>query len=201
MARVMTLLEMAGAQRRPAALSQASVIIIDAQREYDSGGLPLPDLAPRTAEIARLLALARAGATPVIHIRHLGKPGGLFDPQGEGSDFIAEAAPIPGETVVEKRLPNAFAGTGLLALIRRLGRDELIFAGFMTHMCVSSSVRAAFDLGYACTVIAAATGTRPLPKVGDSDTALSAETVHEAALAGLADRFANVAEDVAALPD
>ncbi len=201
MAGVMTLLEMAGAQRRPAALSQASVIIIDAQKEYDSGGLPLPDLAPRTAEIAKLLALARARATPVIHIRHLGKPGGLFDPQGEGSDFVAEAAPAPGETVIEKNLPNAFAGTGLETLTRSLGRDELIVAGFMTHMCVSSSVRAAFDLGYACTVIASATGTRPLPKVDGSEAILAAETVHEAALAGLADRFATIARDVAALPD
>ena len=198
---VMTLLELTGARRQPAVVSQAGVIIVDAQKEYDSGGLQLPDLAPRTTEIAKLLALARACATPVIHIRHLGKPGGLFDPQGEGSAFIAEAAPISGETVVEKQLPNAFAGTGLQALIRRLGRDELIFAGFMTHMCISSSVRAAFDLGYACTVIASATGTRPLPRVGDPEAVLDAETVHQAALASLADRFATVATDVAALPD
>ncbi len=201
MTRVMTLLEMAGALRRPAALSQASVIVIDAQKEYDGGGLALPDLAPKTAEIAALLARARTCGAPVIHVRHLGAPGGLFDPQGEGSAFIAEAAPLPGETVVEKSLPNAFAGTGLQAEIRRLGRGELIFAGFMTHMCVSSSVRAAFDLGHACTVIASATGTRPLPKVGDSEAALAAETIHEAALAGLADRFATIAGDVAALPD
>ena len=201
MTRVMTLLEMVGAQRRPAALSQAGVVVIDAQREYADGGLPLPDLAPKVAEIAALLARARACDAPVIHVRHLGQAGGLFDPQGEGAAFLPEAAPRPDEIVVEKRLPNAFAGTELLAEIRRLGRDELIFAGFMTHMCVSSTVRAAFDLGYGCTVVAAATGTRPLPKTGGSGAALAAETVHEAALAGLADRFATVARDVAALPD
>ncbi len=201
MTRVMTLLEMAGALRQPAALSQAAVVIVDAQKEYDGGGLALPDLAPRTAEIAGLLARARARSTPVLHVRHLGQAGGLFDPLGEGSEFMAEAAPLPGETIVEKQLPNAFAGTGLQAQIRRLGRDRLIFAGFMTHMCISSSVRAAFDLGYDCTVVASATGTRPLPKVGSAEAALAAETVHEAALAGLADRFATIAEDVAAIPD
>ncbi|MDJ0945214.1 MAG: cysteine hydrolase family protein [Kiloniellales bacterium] len=201
MTRVMTLLEMAGALRQPAALSRATVVVIDAQKEYDGGGLALPELPPKTAEIAALLARARSCGTPVIHVRHLGQPGGLFDPQGEGSEFLAAAAPLAGETIVEKHLPNAFAGTGLQGQIRRLGRDELIFVGFMTHMCISSSVRAAFDLGYACTVVASATGTRPLPKVGSAEAALAAETVHEAALAGLADRFAIVAEDAAAIQD
>ncbi len=201
MTRAMTLLEMAGALRQPAALSQAAVVIVDAQKEYDGGGLALPDLAPKIAEIAMLLARARARNTPVIHVRHLGQEGGLFEPQGEGSEFVAEAAPLPGETIVDKNLPNAFAGTGLQAQIRRLGRDRLIFSGFMTHMCISSSVRAAFDLGYDCTVVASATGTRPLPKVGNAEAALADETVQDAALAGLADRFAAIAEDVAALPD
>ncbi len=200
MTRVMTLLEMAGARRRPAALSHATVIIIDAQKEYEDGGLALPDMVPKTAKIAALLGRARAVDSPVIHVRHLGQPGGLFDPLGDGSAFVDEAAPRPGEIIVEKQLPNAFAGTGLQAQIRHLGRDELIFAGFMTHMCISSSVRAAFDLGYDCTVIAAATGTRPLPKAGNSDAVLSAETVHDAALAGLADRFAIVARDLAGIP-
>ena len=192
---------MAGARRQPAALSDATVIIIDAQKEYDNGSLALPDLAPKTAEIAALLARTRAIDSPVIHVRHLGQPGGLFDPLGDGSAFVEEAAPLPGEIIIDKQLPNAFAGTGLQAQIRHLGRDQLIFAGFMTHMCISSSVRAAFDLGYDCTVIATATGTRPLPKAGGSDAVLAAETVHEAALAGLADRFATVARDLAGIPD
>src|SRR5690349_14190012 len=62
-----------------------------------------------------------------------------------------------------KRLPNAFAGTGLEAAVRATGRRELILAGFMTHMCVSSTARAALDLGYRTTIVAGATATRDLP--------------------------------------
>ena len=36
----------------------------------------------------------------------------------------------------------------------RAGRNTLILAGFMTHMCISASARAALDLGYQTTVIA-----------------------------------------------
>ena len=200
MTRPMTLLEMAGAAPQPAALSEAAVVVIDAQKEYETGGLALPNLDPKLDQIAALLKRARAASAPIFHIRHLGRPGGLFDPEGDGSQFVAAAAPQGGETIVEKNLPNAFTGTDLEERIGRFGRDKLIVAGFMTHMCVSSTVRAAFDLGYACTVVAGATGTRPLPTTDGLNT-LTAEAIHEAALAGLADRFATIAEDVTAIPD
>jgi len=62
----------------------------------------------------------------------------------------------------------------------------------MTHMCVSSTARAALDLGYRATVIADATATRALPDpTGGPD--LAPEALQRAALAELADRFAVVA--------
>ena len=195
-----TLLALAGAKPQPAGLSEAAVIIIDAQREYLDGALGLPGIDARLAQIESLLARARKAGTPVFHVRHLGRAGGLFDPEGDGSQILAAAGPAEGETVVEKRLPNAFAGTDLDERLRGLGVKKLIFAGFMTHMCISSSVRAAFDLGYDCTVVASASGTRALPRA-DSSGVLSADEMHAAALAGLADRFATIAGDVGAIPN
>ena len=195
-----TLLALAGATLRPAGLSEAAVVIIDAQREYLDGALSLPGIEPKLAHIESLLARAREAGTPVIHVCHLGRAGGLFDPEGEGGQILAAAAPAEGEAVVEKRLPNAFPGTDLDERIRQRGVKKLIFAGFMTHMCISSSVRAAFDLGYDCTLVGAACGTRALPRA-DRDGVVSAEDMHAAALAGLADRFATIAGDVDAIPD
>jgi nicotinamidase-related amidase len=92
-----------------------------------------------------------------------------------------------------KRLPNAFAGTELHALLTKAGRKELVLVGFMTHMCVSSTARAALDLGYRVTIDAAACGTRDLPD--GAGAAIPAATVHAVALAELADRFAIIARD------
>jgi hypothetical protein len=39
----------------------------------------------------------------------------------------------------------------------------VVMIGFMTHMCVSSTVRAALDRGYATTLMWAATASRELP--------------------------------------
>lgn len=186
-----TLLELAGANLTPPSLSEATIIVIDAQREYVDGKLPLPGGKAALATIAKLLAAARKAGAPVIHVRHKGKPGGLFDPDATAFQIADEAASADGETIVDKGLPNAFAGTDLQGQIDKAGRKRLVLAGFMTHMCVSSTARAALDLGYQTTVLADASATRDLPRAGGSGV-ISAAELHEAELSALADRFAIV---------
>jgi len=191
MSQAKTLLQMAGAKAVPAKLSDAVVVIIDAQNEYVSGKLPLAGVDAALTRIADLLAAARAAGAPIIHIAQKGRPGGLFDPDSATFQFAPQAAPRAGEAVVEKPLPNSFAKTDLDAKLQATGRKTLIIAGFMTHMCVSATTRSALDHGYTVTVAADAVATRALPDpLGGAD--LPAEQVHRTALAELADRFATV---------
>ncbi|MFX9065636.1 isochorismatase family protein, partial [Acinetobacter baumannii] len=83
------------------------------QGEYQTGRLPLPGVEAAAAEIGRLQAAARNAGAPVIHVAHKGTAGGLFDREGPGGAFLEGIGPTPGEAVVEKRLPNSFAGTTL----------------------------------------------------------------------------------------
>lgn len=194
-----TLLEIAGAPLHPSQLDRSALILIDHQLEYVGGLVPLSDIHEAIVEIERLIALARGHGVPIFHVVHHGRPGApAFDPDGPNVAIIPELAPEDGESVVVKSLPNAFAKTNLHELVQEAGRSELIIAGFATHMCVSSTTRAALDLGYRSTVVAGATATRDLPNpVGPG--IIAASTIHEAALAALADRFAVIVEDAAAL--
>src|SRR5690606_28195749 len=182
---------MAGADLRPAPLSQSTVVVIDAQYEYLDGKLPLPGIKPALAAISQLLAKARDAGAPIVHIAHKGRPGGLFDRDGHGGAIIEAASPQGAERVIEKPLPNAFAQTNLDAELKALGRTSLILAGFMTHMCVSSTARAALDLGYRVTVAGDAAATRDLPD--PLGGVVPADALHRAALAALGDRFAVIA--------
>ena len=187
-----TLLQLAGADLTPPALAETAVVVIDAQREYVDGGLPLPGVEAALGNIAALLAAARAAGAPVVHVRHRGRPGGgLFDPETSAFGFAPQAADLPGETVVDKGLPNGFAGTTLKDVLDATGRKRLALAGFMTHMCVSSTARAALDLGFSTVVLSDATATRDLPAPGGNGI-VPAAALHEAELAALADRFAIV---------
>ncbi len=180
-----TLFEMAGAKSQPAKLSSSVLLIIDAQREYVDGALSLNGVDAAIAETAQLLARARKSGTPVIHVVHKGQ-GALFNPNGKYFEIVAALHPLKGETIVEKMRVSAFADTKLEELIQRTGRKNLIIAGFMTHNCVSSTARAARDLGYVPTIVASATATRDLP---DGKGGIVAASVLQAAsLAALADR-------------
>lgn len=183
-----TLLELAGANLRPAGLDDAALVLIDLQNEYLAGPLALPD-APRAVDhVARLLARARAAGTPVVHVAHKGRAGGMFDREGPRGQIVQALVPITGEAVVEKALPNAFAGTQLQEVLAGSGRKNLLLVGFMTHMCVSSTARAALDLGFMTTIEADGCATRDLPD--GRGGVIAAATIYDVALAELSDRFA-----------
>ncbi|MDR3468382.1 MAG: cysteine hydrolase family protein [Xanthobacteraceae bacterium] len=188
-----TLLELAGADLRPPPPDQSCLVLIDLQNEYRAGPIAVTGVDAAVARAARLLARARERGVPVFHIAHLGRAGGMFDPDGERGRIIGAVAPAAGEAVIGKTLPNAFAGTDLAARLAATGRTDVVVAGFMTHMCVSSTARAALDLGFRATVDAAACASRDLPD--GRGGSIDARTVHEVALAELADRFAIVVRD------
>jgi nicotinamidase-related amidase len=186
-----TLLELAGVSSAPSPLSKAVLVVIDAQHEYVDGKLPLTGVREALGQIAELLARARKAGRPVVHVQHKGRPGGAFGPDTPGFPIVTEAAPMAGEAVIEKSLPNAFAGTGLKETLDAIGSKELILTGFMTHMCIEATARAATDLGFKSTVVAGATATRDLPDPL-TGAAVAAAEVHRNALTALNDRFAVV---------
>jgi nicotinamidase-related amidase len=193
-----TLLTLAGAERTPSALANSTVLIIDAQQEYiASGRVPLDGVEAALDRIAALLEAARSQGRPIVHVAHRGKPGGLFDPETKAFAFADKVAPRKGEAVVTKTLPDSFVGSELDAALKKAGPTNLIVGGFMTHMCVSSTVRTSIGLGYAPTVIANACATRDLPDGHGGRVA--ARDLHRNELVALSDLFAAVIDDMSGL--
>ena len=197
-----TLVEMAGGFPVAPRLSESTVVVINAQHEYVDGALILPGVGAAMEEIGRLLERARASRSPVIHVVHHSREGGgLFEPGSAGAEIAAApAAPAPGEAVIAKSLPNAFASTDLADRLHALKSPAVVLVGFMTHMCVEATARACIDLGMRAAVIGAATATRDLPDPLSGGVIPAAE-VQRNALAALADRFAVVVRNAAALHD
>lgn len=187
-----TLLELAGADLTPARVGAATPHRLP-ERKYLEGPLGLPGMLPAVERAALLLARARDAGTPVEHVAYAGRPGGLFDRGAARGRTIEALAPHTGETVIEKGLPNAFAGTDLHAVLERAARKDIVVAGFMTHMCASSTARAALDLGWRVMIDALACATRDLPD--GRGGRVGADAVHEVALVELSDRSAIVARD------
>lgn len=73
------------------------------------------------------------------------------------ADIVADVAPQPGDHVVIKRRDSAFHDTEIKVWLSSLGIDTLIFSGIDTSICVETSLRDAFNLGYDVVLIADAT--------------------------------------------
>jgi nicotinamidase-related amidase len=189
---VATLLQLSGVELPPPAARSSALVLIDAQEWYRTGPLALPALGPALASAALALERARTAGVPVVHVVHHGRAGTLLDAASALAAILPEVAPRPAEPVVAKRLPSAFTGTRLAALLQELGVTTPVLAGFMTHMCVSSTARAAAELGFSPWVVRDACAARPIPD--GRGGVLDAETVHRAHLASLADRFAGLTD-------
>ncbi|MDX9886733.1 cysteine hydrolase family protein [Thauera sp.] len=194
-----TLRQLSGLPATPTHLSDSALIIVDAQNAYRSGVMQLEGVEPALDECARLLTRARALKIPVVHIQHDAGPGSPYDPSAECGAIADKVAPAADEAVVVKHYPNSFVGTDLDARLKAADVKNLVVVGFMTHMCINSTARGAFNLGYAVTVPAAATATRAL--AAPDGSVVEAAVLQSAALAALADLFAVVVADGAAVPD
>ena len=67
-----SILEIASIRLEPARLSDAVLLIIDAQREYVDGTLPLAGIERSLAVGGALLARTRTAGTPIVHVLHRG---------------------------------------------------------------------------------------------------------------------------------
>ena len=98
----------------------------------------------------------------------------------EGAEFIDELAPRADEIVIRKHRYSGFKGTDLDMLLRAHEIKTVITSGVSTNVCVESTLREAFELGYYVCV--------PRDAVASWDMNL-----HEATLRTVTHRFGLVA--------
>ena len=165
-----------------------ALLIIDIQNDYFPGGaMELVGSAEAGAQAGRLLAAFRGKGLPVIHVQHIStRPGAsFFVPDTKGVEIHASVAPQAGETIIQKNFPNSFRDTPLLQHLRDNDITRLVIAGMMTQMCIDTTVRAAADLGFACSLAHDACATRDLSFGGVTVPAASVQAAFLAALNGL----------------
>ncbi|MDH3387531.1 MAG: cysteine hydrolase [Gammaproteobacteria bacterium] len=161
------------------------LIIIDVQNDYFTGGsMELVSMDAAASNCARLLASFRAEAMPLFHIQHIASRAGatFFAADTPGCEINDSVKPEPGEPLVVKHYPNAFRDTDLHKMMQQAGIGELVICGAMSHMCIDTTTRAAFDLGYKCQVVADACATRDLEFEGQRVRAADVQAAFMAAL-------------------
>lgn len=163
-----------------------TLLVIDVQRAWEDPSWPERNNPDAEARVADLLEAWRGAGAPVVHIRHEStEPGGVFRRGSDAFEFKPEAAPLPGEPVVEKRVNSGFIGTDLEERLRAAGAATVVVAGLTTDHCCSTTARMAGNLGFETWFVSDATATH-------ARGGFDAETIHRTALASIDDEFCEV---------
>lgn len=168
------------------------LVLIDIQKDYFIGGNMALDGMEKAADNAfKVLEFFRNNSDPVFHVQHLSLREGatFFIPGSPGCEIHSQLKPLESEVVIQKNYPSSFQNTDFATQLEEAGVDELVFCGAMSHMCIDTTVRAAFELGYKSTLIADACATCDLEFAGKR---IPAEDVHGAFMAAIGMVFANV---------
>ncbi len=163
-----------------------ALIIIDVQNFY-FGDYGIEGKMEASLNAKKLLEFFREKSLPVIHVKHMSKD--ITEDNKRMYDIHENVKPVQGETIITKFTPGSFNGTNLLEVLKEKNIDELIICGMMSQMCVDTTTREAFDLGFKCTVIHDACATKALEFKGKT---VPAEYVHASAMAALGFWFAKV---------
>ena len=169
-----------------------ALLLIDIQNDYfPNGRMPLERSTEASLKAQEALQAARAKHQPVIHVQHIStRPDATyFLPCTKGIEFHQNVQPLKNETIIKKHYPNSFKDTGLLNHLIKHQINHLVICGMMTHLCIDATVRAAYDLGFSCTVLHDACATKTLEF---NNTPIPAASVHHAFIAALQPTYANI---------
>jgi nicotinamidase-related amidase len=138
-----------------------ALLVIDVQREYFDGALPISHPAGHLEQILEVMDRAAQAMVPTAVIRHhqADPESPIFRKDSELWQLHPEVESRPRDILIDKQLPGSFTGTNLDTWLKDKGVDTISIAGYMTHMCCDTTARQAFHRGYKVEFLRDATGT------------------------------------------
>lgn len=136
-------------------------LVIDVQREYFDGALPISHPSGHLEHILQAMDGAAEAKIPTAVIRHhqADPESPVFRKDSDMWQLHSEVESRPRDILIDKQLPGSFTGTGLQGWLKNVDADTVSIAGYMTHICCDTTARQAMHLGYKVEFLRDATGT------------------------------------------
>ncbi|MCT2563710.1 cysteine hydrolase family protein [Chryseobacterium herbae] len=180
-------------------MENTALLMIDIQNDYFPGGkMELAGAESAANNAKKVLENFRKNNLPVIHIKHIAtnEGAGFFLSDTSGVEINSLVSPKSNEKIIIKHFPNSFRETDLLKYLQKKGIKNLVITGMMTDVCVDSTVRAAFDLGFKNTVVGNATATRDRTLNGQTIKAAEVQRSFLAGMSALGNMYAEIVSDI-----
>ena len=158
-----------------------ALLVIDVQREYFDGALPISHPAGHLDRILEVMDAASDKKIPTAVVRHhqADPDSPIFRLNSPMWELHDEVASRPRDLLIDKQLPGSFTGTELGDWLKQQNAETVCIAGYMTHMCCDTTARQAFHRGYKVEFLREACGTLAVENEAGS---VSAEQLQDSIL-------------------
>ncbi len=150
-----------------------ALLVIDVQREYFDGALPITHPVGHLENILKVMDEAAKANVPTAVVRHhqADPDSPIFRRGSDAWQLHSEVENRPRDILIDKQLPGTFTGTNLDEWLKANEVKAVSIAGYMTHMCCDTTARQAMHRGYKVEFLSDATGTLDVQNEAGSATA------------------------------
>jgi len=132
-------------------MKKSALLIIDVQKGMFLESNPVFNGDALLENLQNLIENARRNDVPIFYIQHNDEKGVLV--KGSRLWEIHESIkPHQEDSAIQKYTPDSFFQTDLHSILQDQEVNHLVIAGIQTEICVDTTIRAAFSLGYKVTL-------------------------------------------------
>jgi nicotinamidase-related amidase len=103
--------------------------------------------------IQSLIAKARTSEVPIFYVQHNTGPGKPLEQGTSGWEIHPSITPVEEDIIIQKYTPDSFHETNLQQELDAKGIKHLTIAGIQSEVCVDTTCRRGYSLGYKLTLV------------------------------------------------
>ncbi|SDM73013.1 Nicotinamidase-related amidase [Psychrobacillus sp. OK028] len=134
-------------------MKKVALLVIDVQNGMFPEGEEVFKGERLLRNINELLTRARAIEIPVVYVQHNEPIGKQLEYGTNPWKIHSSIAPQNQDIIIQKTTPDSFFNTTLHDELKKQEIEHLIIAGIQTELCVDTTCRRAFSLGYKVTLV------------------------------------------------
>ncbi|MCJ8014900.1 cysteine hydrolase [Paenibacillus sp. KQZ6P-2] len=134
-------------------MNNTAFLVIDVQVGMFPESDPVYNGDELLERIKGLIHQARIHQVPVIYVQHNEGPGEPLESHTTAWEIHPAIAPVNGEVIIQKYVPDAFHETDLQEVLAQKGIGSLVIAGIQTDICVEATCKRASELGFEVIVV------------------------------------------------
>jgi nicotinamidase-related amidase len=134
-------------------MQRQALLIIDVQNGLFPVENPVYNGDNLISNLKLLISKARVSHTPIFFIQHNEAVGEPLAYGTEGWKIHPDIEPTENDVIIHKTTPDSFFNTNLEEELKNRDIHQLILTGIQTDLCVDTTCRRAFSMGYEVTLV------------------------------------------------